>query len=118
MAAADAASGGSWVGAAPRFLELGVQLQMIEGVVPVLLEPAAQGSERGAARLVQTAATVARARDETHLVEHAQVLRDRAEGDVAERAVELPGGARLAPAQAEELAAARRGESVEHDQTI
>lgn len=91
--------------------ELGPDLEPVEGVVPHRLEQLADRPERLAAGAVETPPTLRAHGDQPGFREPSQVLRDRAEGDVAELAVDLPGGAFGVPDQSQDLAPARRGEN-------
>src|SRR6185369_6012006 len=96
-----------------RFLLLGEPLEVVERRGPHLVEPAAEVAELAAPRRVVAKAAVAAPLDQAGALEDAEVLRDRAEADVVQRAVDVAGRAFRVPHQAQDLAAARRPERVE-----
>ena len=78
------------------------------------LEPAGQRAELVLARDVEAMAPFAAAREQRGLLQVAEVLRDGAEGDVAQRAMDVPGGLLPVPHEAQDLAPPRGAEGLDH----
>src|SRR5690242_7985740 len=98
---------------AAGFVELGLHFEPGERIVPRLLENFGQRTEGFPARAVVTVAALGARVDEAGVEQRLQLQRDRAEGDIRHRAVNVARGALLVPDQAEDLAAAGRSGSGE-----
>ena len=90
---------------APLHFELREEPEPVEGVAPHRFEQGRDRTERVAVRPVESPPAVRARRHEPAGFERTQVLRDGAERDVAERAVDLAGRTLLAPDEAQDLAA-------------
>ncbi len=101
----------SW--AATGLVEFGPQLELIQGVVPHGLERVGQGAQAVRPGAVQPLAARGPDGDEAGAREGVEVLRDGAEGDIAQGAVDVAGRAFLAPHEPQDFAAAGSGEGGE-----
>jgi hypothetical protein len=104
----------------PRFLQLGVELEEVERVVPEGLQPGRERPHAFAPSDVEAPAPVAALPQGSGALEDPQVLGHRPEGDVPEGAVDLPRASLTFPQQPQDLSppgcAERVKENVHHTQ--
>src|ERR1043166_7422559 len=99
---------------APRLLQLRRELQLPQRVVPHPLENLAYRTRRLRLRAIEAVAVLGAGADESRLGQRSQVEGDGAEGDVGHRVGDGARGELALPYEAQDLAAPRRRDGLQH----